>query len=174
MARTISTALQAELDKTVTRIGYLLELNTSPVLRWCNLGEVTWDSVVWVPYDFELSGVGSADDGPSRASLKVQNLDSAAAAALLDADMAALVLDVWQVAPAATGASDVIRLGRYLVDDLEISTDKLELRLLPEGSVDAFSPRKRIDPSNGFNYALAPGVTIAWESEIYVVGDNRG
>lgn len=171
MARTISTALQAEFDKSVTRVGYLLELNTSPTLRWCDVGQVTWQGNTYVPFDFDVSGVGSGVSKTAR--LEIQNLDSAVAAILLGAQASALICDLWQVAPSATGNADVVRLGKFLFADMEIKLDKLQARLISQSSIDAFSPRRRVDPYNGFNYALPEGAVIAWENDLYIVGMDR-
>lgn len=174
MPRTISTALQAEFNKTVTRVGYLVQVNVSPVLRWCNVGSVSWSGFTWNAYEFELRGAGSSTDRVVQPSLKVQNLDSAAAAVIADANMSTLTLDVWQAAPSALGASDPVRIGKYFVGSVEIGLDSLDMRLIPEAMVDAYSPRRRIDAANGLAYALPEGTQIAWGNEVYFVGFDTG
>lgn len=174
MPRTISTALQAEFNKTITRVGYLVEFSTTPTQRWCSVGTVSWNGNTWNAYDFELRGAGGAADRVVQPTLKVQNLDSAAAAVFLDANLSNLTAEVWQVAPSAVGTNDPVRLGKYFVGYLEVGLDSLDMRLVPEVLLDAFSPRRRIDSSNGFDYALPQGTQIAWGNEIYFVGFDTG
>lgn len=173
MGRTVTAALQAELSKPITRIGYLLEFSSLPILRWCDVGDVTWNGFIFSEYDVEVRGLGGSADGASNASLKVQNLDDAAASVFVDMDMGAVTLDVWQVAPAAVALADVVQIGRFMLGDLEIGIDYLTAPLIPERSLDAFSPRRRVDPSNGFKFALPAGTKISWENEIYVVEEER-
>lgn len=166
MPRSISSALQAEFSKPITRVGYLLSISLSPVLQWCSVGTVNWDSKVWVDYSFDIRGIG----GDEEVVLTVQNVDNAVAAAFMDADLAAVDAEVWQVAPAALGSSDVVRVGRFMFGPVDIAPDKMTARLVQENSIDAFSPRDRVDPANGFSYALPEGAKIYWENEVYVNG----
>lgn len=174
MPRSVSAALQIELSKVVTRVGYLLSVNAAPALRWCNLETVNWNGMVFVDYGFEVSGVGGSVDGPAAAVLSVQNLDNAVAAAFAVIDVTTTTVDLWQVAPAATATADVVKLGRYLLGPMQIELERLTVRLIPENSLDAFSPRRRVDQANGFFYALPEYSKIPWESEVYVVGSDRG
>lgn len=175
MARGISGDLQIELSKTITRVGYLLEFSgLSQTLRWCDIGNVTWNGNIFVPYEFTISGIGDSVDGNRTPSLKVQNLDNAAAAIFANADMSAAKLTAWQVAPAAVDPEDPVPLGVFMFGDMEIGLDTLSLRLVNELMLDAYAPRRRVDPANGFNYAMPEGTQIAWENEIYIVEHNRG
>lgn len=170
MPRTISTALQAEFNKTVTRVGYLVQVNVSPVVRWCNVGTVSWNSNTWSAFDFEVQGFTASADAVAQPTLNVQNLDSSAASTFLNANMSTLSIDVYQVAPSALAVGDVVRLGKFFVSSCEISLDKAQLRLIPEVLMDAFSPRRKIDAGSGFNFALADGTQIYWNGETYLVG----
>lgn len=174
MPRTISTALQAELDKTVTRLGYLVSLNASPAVRLCDLGTVTWNSLSWSSADIEVRGIGGSTEKLAQPSLKIQNLDDVIGAGLMNADMSSLTVDVYQVAAGALAVGDVVRLGRYFVNSAEIGLDSATVSLVPEVLVDAYSPRRRIDTGSGFSYALPEGTQIAWGNEIYFVGFDTG
>lgn len=177
MPRTISAALQIEFDKPVTRIGYLLAFATSPALRLCDLGTVDWNpgdgTKVFAQYDFDVSGLGGEDGGPLDGRLSFQNLDNAIAATLLAAPVPTSV-DVYQVAPSATTTADVKRVGRYSLGNIELDPTRLQVSLIAEKSSAAFSPRRRVDPLNGFSYAQPVGSKIAWENEVYIVGSDRG
>lgn len=177
MARTIQTSVQSEFDKPVTRVGYLVELSTSPALRWCDLGTLAWGGNTYVAYDFTVRGIVGVGVGRA-GTLEVQNLDDAAAAALVDADMSSVICTIWQVAPAAIDATGVnstpgMKLGEFHIGDMEITLDKLRIQLVATSAMSAFSPRRRVDPANGFYYALPEGTQIAWENEVYVVGAER-
>ena len=171
MSRSISSPLATEFAKRVTRVGYLVQISGGAYpLNLCDLDTVSWDAKVWSAYSFALSGIGSGGE----AGLEIQNLDSAIASYFSSLDLSSATCDVWQVAPSALGASDVVRLGRYMLGACEITTDRMGVRLIPQRSLTSFSPRRRIDPSNGFNFAIPDGTKIPWESELYIVGDERG
>lgn len=177
MARTVPAAVQAEFDKSVTTVGYLVEILTSPPLRFCDVATVTHGGKTFIPYDFTIRGL-SGSNVARGGVLEIQNLDDTAASVFVDADMSAVKCNVWQVAPNAadaTGANTTpaIKLGEFSLGALDISLDRLTVQLISPASLDAFAPRRRVDPSNGFRYALPDGTQIAWENEIYVVGEDR-
>ena len=174
MPRAVSAALQTELSKTITRLGYLLSFSTTPPLRLCNVGAVEWNGLIFIEYDFTLEGAGYDVNGSNPCTLRIQNLDDAVAALFSLADFSAVTCDVWQIAPAAVATADAARLGRYALGECEIGVDWMRLQLEPENALAAFSPRRRVDPSYGFYHALPEGSKIAWENEVYIVGGDRG
>jgi hypothetical protein len=177
MSRTVTAALQVELSKTITRLGYLLSFTFpagSPI-RMCNIGTVNWMGSPYIDYDFTLSGIGSAAERTAEPSLSIQNLDSVIAATFIDANFALVTVDAWQVAPAAVSTlADVVSLGRYMVGEYDLELEKMTMHLIPEGAIDDFSPRLRVDPANGLKFALPRGKKIPWGSEIYVAGSADG
>jgi hypothetical protein len=168
MPRVISTALQTEHDKTITRVGYLLSITmATSVLQLSNIGDVTWNSKLFINSDFNVSGIGGGSDG----RLTIQNLDKLVGDVFASMDMSNVTCDVYYVAPSAVALSDVKQLGKYSFGDCDIGLDILQVQLI---ALNAFSPRRRIDPSFGFYYAMPDGSKITWEGETYIVGQERG
>lgn len=174
MPRSISAALQAELDKTVTQVGYLVQWNTAPLLRWSNLGDLDWASVPWVDFDFTVEGLRFDQERELECTIRTQNLDNAIAGQFLGTQMADVTVDLYQLARGALAAGDPVKLATFAVDSCEIGLAVLEARLVSVASLYAFSPRRRVDLANGFAYALQQGAQVAWENEIFVFEEDRG
>ncbi len=167
--RSVSAGMQTELDKRITRLGYLLQINASQTLRWSNRGAVTYNGVPWIPVDFELEGLQFRPDADPKASLKVQNLDDTVGALFLTEPMADATIDVYQFTPNALTAGDAVYLVKMVFDKVTIGLDSLAAQLAAFSSVYQFSPRRRVDAYNGFKFALPPGTVLAWGNEQFVL-----
>jgi hypothetical protein len=174
VTRAVSTGLQAELDKTVTRIGYLLQINGSEIRRWSNLGDTTYLAVPWAGVDFDISGLRWDTDRDPDCTLKVSNLDSAVAAWFMLEQLQDVTVDIYQFAPAALADGDASYLAKFVFDSCQIKLDVLEARLVAYSSLYAYSPRRRVDSSNGFNFALPKGTQVTWGNEVYIVEPENG
>lgn len=172
--RTLSSALLTELDKTVTEVGYLVQWGTSPVMRWSDLGEITWDSRIWVPVDFTLQGLDFDGEAELSATLTVQNLDSVAAGAFLGAAVPDVAVEIHQFARGALAAGDAPRIAVMAIDGCEIGLDRVTVRLIEQSALSSFAPRRSIDASHGFRFALPAGTMIAWESELFIAEPEDG
>lgn len=174
MPKSISVALQAELDKTVTSIGYLVQWNMAPIIRWSDLGDITWNSLIWVSADFKITGLRFDPEKDLEATISIQNLDNTIGALFLTTQMADVTVDIYQVSRGALAVVDVVKLGSFAVDKSEIKIDRVIVQLVAMSSLYSFSPRRRIDPYNGFNYAMPSGSVIIWENEIATVEHENG
>ncbi|MBL0142665.1 MAG: hypothetical protein IPP91_11330 [Betaproteobacteria bacterium] len=173
MPRKISTALDTELAKTITSVGYLIEMVMSSTLRMSNLGTVSWDGYPWVGVDFSLDNMEASEAGRMTPSLAIQNLDSAMAALFLTDNMADVRVTCRQFARGALGVADVVTLFTLAVGEARIGLKEIVIQLVPEMNA-AFSPRRRVDPSFGFSYALPRGSQVAWENEIFTTEAANG
>lgn len=174
MPRTITAALAVELAKTVTSVGYLIQINASQILRWSNLGDVTYLGVPWVDVDFAIEGLSWDSDRDPECSLQIQNLDNAIAALFLNEAMADVTVDLYQFARGALASGDASQLARFVLGNTKIKLDKLEVPLIGQSSLSEFSPRRRIDQVNGFYFALPRGTQLVWENEILIAEPENG
>jgi hypothetical protein len=173
VSRTISAALTAENAKTITELGYLVRFSTPSPIQVCDIGTLVWNSMTFIKFGFKIPGLGGSVDAAQEPSFTAQNLDNSIGAELMNADFSKVICDVWQVSRNATAVSDAVRLGRFMCNGCSITNERIEMRLLAENSLDSFSPRRRIDPYNGFYYALPDGTKIVWENETYMAEIER-
>lgn len=174
MPRAISTGLATELAKTVTRVGYLLQINGSEIRRWSNLGDVTYLGVPWADVDFEITGLRWDADRDPECQLRMNNLDSAAAAWFLLEPLADVTVDLYQFAAGALADGDAPQIARFVFDGMTVRLATLEARLTAQSSLYSYSPRRRVDSSNGFSYALPKGTQITWGNEVFIVEPEDG
>jgi hypothetical protein len=186
MTRTVSSALAAALEETVTGIGYLVQiaLGGSPTsyLRWCDIGDHYYPQTgsppsggnLYSAVDFTVSGIALALDSPSPKSvtIDVQNLDSAMSAIVLNADLSTAEVTIWQIARGITSTGDAAQLGVFVVDGAEIGLDSVRLALSAYAAANLFAPRLRVNAANGLSRALPPGTKITWANQIYEIGEN--
>lgn len=168
MPRTVSSALATELAKTITSVGYLVEIGTSTPKRLSNIGTVTWNSLTWSNSDFSVDGLAFDTDQPLTASLAIQNLDGVMGAALLSSSekMYSTLVTIYQFARGALAAGDVPKVAVMAISTLEVTLARVSLSLVEAKSATSFTPRRRVTPAFGFSFATAPGTTFQWGNEI--------
>lgn len=173
MPRKVSIGFQTELSKQVTQLGYLVQITTSQVMRWSNMGAQTYKGVPWIDVDFTIEGLSFRPDQDPRCTLRVQNLDNVAGALFLNEDMADAVIDIYQFSPNALVDGDAPMLVRMVFDGVTIGLETVEAQLQSFSSVNSFSPRRRVDSYGGFNHALPPGTIISWENEQFELVEDQ-
>jgi hypothetical protein len=176
MPRILSSALLTELAKTVTTVGYLVQIGTTTPQRWSNIGAVTWNALAWSDMDFVVEGLEFSSDVDLTARLTVQNLDGVAAALFLSASehLYNVVVTIYQFAHGALGVGDVPLIAVMAVDACDVGLDKVVLSLTDANVDAAFSPRRRVAPTDGFNFAAPGGTVIAWGNEILTLAPSDG
>lgn len=169
--RTITSALQTEFDETVTSVFYLIQITGTQILRWSNGhgDDITFQGVPWIDMDFDITGLSFDPDKDPECGIKVNNMDGAVAAFLRTEPIAECIIDIYQMARGATADDDIPMLVRMVFGDCEIGPDFLSGSLLGYASRYAFSPRRRVDPYNGFNFALPRGTKIVWGTETFIL-----
>lgn len=168
MPRDTSAAFDAEIDKPITAVGYLMQINASQTLRWCDIGDQTYMGFPWVDVDMEIKGLRWEIDRDVEFSFEVSNLDNAVAAIFLTEQMADVTVDLWQFARGALADGDAVHIARCVIDSCRIKPDRMEASCSGQASMSAFSPRRRIDSTNGFKFALPRGTVIQWGGETFV------
>lgn len=173
MPQTISSALATAFAGPVTQPGYLVQINASQILRWSTLGNITYNGVPWTNQDFEVRGLKWDPTQDPVAKLRVQNLDGAIGAFFMLEQLVDVTVDIWQVAAGVLGAGDAAQMPRMVIDDCAIGLDWIEIGLVGYASMNAMSPRRRVEAASGFSYALPPGTQIAWGNEIFILEEGN-
>lgn len=173
--RTVSSALSTELGKSITEIGYLVQLGLSSVARWSNIGQVSWNSQTWFDRSFQVAGLDFNADSELKARLDIANHDGVAGALLLDPSesMYDLTVTIYQFARGALAIDDVPLVATMAVDACRVTPERVTLDLTESNTDAQFSPRRRIAPPD-FAFATPAGTVIAWGNEIYTVEASDG
>lgn len=172
MPRVINAATQTEYNKTVVDIGYLVQFTMSQIVRWCTYDTVNYAGVPWIQFDFKVEGLRFDPEREPEATLRAQNLDNAVSGLFQNEAIADAAVDIYEVVPLALAAGDAPKLARLYVNGCEITRTEIILKLVSARSAFAVAPRRRIDPSEGFSYAIAPGSQIPWGNEILIAEED--
>jgi hypothetical protein len=167
MPRPLSGPLVTALAQVITGVGYLVQWNMAGNPRWSDIGDLTWNSVVWAATDFTVSGLTWDVDIDQSCTIKVSNVGNAAGALFLGQNMADVTVDLYQYERSATASGDIAKLVQLAVDSVEIALDAVTIRLIAQSSMNAMSPRLPIDPANGFKFGMAAGKVIPWGNEVF-------
>lgn len=182
MPRDISSALATELAKTITTVGYLVEIGFSSVRRWSNIGQVTWNSQTWQDVDFAVDGLSFDPDAPLSATLTIPNVGIPAgesvypSALFIDPTLAltTIPITVYQFAYGALAVADVPKVAVMAIDGVDFSHAAVRIALAESKDAAAFSPRRKINTTNGFKFATPAGTVIPWQGEVFVAGPANG
>lgn len=176
MPRTVSSALSTELAKTITSVGYLVEIGITSPKRLSNIGTVTWNSLTWTNSDFVVEGLAFDTDQPLTGSLSLQNLDGVMGAALLSSSekMYSTLVTIYQFARGALADGDVPKVAVMAITTMEVTLERVSLSLVESKSATSFAPRRRVTPGFGFSFATAPGTTFQWGNEIITLEAANG
>jgi hypothetical protein len=68
----------------------------------------------------------------------------------------------------------VPKIAVMAVASLEVTLERVTLALVESKSATAFSPRRRVSPAFGFNFATAPGTQFAWGNQIVTIESGNG
>lgn len=176
MPRTTSAALDAELAKAITSVGYLVQVGFVATERWSNIGQVTWNALNWLDRPFNIEGLEFSADSALACRMTIANHDDVAGAKFraTTEHMYDIVITLYQFARGALGVLDVPVIASMVINTCTINPERVSLDL-GELSTDAqFSPRRRIAPSDGFNFATPAGTVIPWGNEILTVESGNG
>jgi hypothetical protein len=185
MPRSVSSALATAIAQKITSVGYLIEIGTTVTRRWSNIGQVSWNSLTWQNVSFALEGLAFDADASLAANLTIQNLagiagESPSTTKAADIFLSStehmydILVTVYQFERSALAAIDVPKIAILAINDCEIGVDKVKVSLVENKSDAAFSPRRRISPTDGFYFATPAGTVLQWENEILTVEPSDG
>lgn len=164
--RTLSAELLAELALTVTRPGYLVQIDFPVAVRLSTMGDVEWDSQTWVGSDIRVRNLSANMAGSGSATIEAGNADLAWSALILGYGVARRRIRIWA---AYAGAID----GAVLVFDGlgangSITHKTATITTATPGEVRQ-SPRKFINAAAGFQHLQPAGTRIPFNGEIFVL-----
>lgn len=177
--RTVSSAFNTEIIKTVTSVGYLIDVNfpTASDLKWSNIGAVTWNSVNWLDRDFEVSGLNFDVDDELSCTITIPNLIKAGetypSAIFMGSDkLYETPVTIYQFARGALAVADVPKMAYMVINGAKITIDKVVLSLGEYKIQGGFSPYRKINNAFGFKFCQPPGTKIIWGNEILTVEER--
>lgn len=163
--RTLSAPLLAELGLTVTRPGYLVQIDFSTPLYLSTLGDISWNGHTWTGADLKVSGLATSESGRQAGRLTLGNAWADYGALVLNegvADRAIAIYAVWagQIEPLLefSGVGDAAEVG-----------DRVSISLAAQGSRSLYSPRRFINSSTGFNTLLPAGTKVTIGTQTFTL-----
>jgi len=165
----LSTALMTELKLTVTRPGYLVQLDFSTILYLSTLGDISWDSKSWTGMDVKVSGIGQDGSGGTSGTLTLGNTDNAYGALILNEGASDIPIKIYAIYANATSTGDPVEVFSGVVDGATIDSSMVTLTLSSQGNSTLYSPRVFINKASGFNFLQPVGTKILVGSETFIL-----
>jgi hypothetical protein len=168
--RTLTPALQAEVDKHKTTPAFLVEILFDPPLHLSSRGDRSLLGSDWEEWDVGVSGIGqdSAAGAGGQASLKLGNTDLSISTVILSQGIAGRQVTIWQFYGSAPDSDDVMEVFRGIAGEASISGDRaVAIALKREEQSVLFSPRNYITRKEGFSFLIAPGTIMNFNGEVY-------
>ena len=167
MSRTLSTATTAALAFTVTRPGYLVEINGA--LRYSSFGAVTWNSLSWGDNDVRVRLSRADGTASSDVTVTLGNGGQALTAILLSANYTGTALKVWKAYRGALAVADPVLVFDGVVSDSQITPEWATLTGTSERMEWSACPRLRINKATGFNALLPAGTRLTIGTQTLVI-----
>lgn len=167
--RTLSAALITELGLTVTRPGYLIEIQYSTVLRLSTLGDISWNSYSWAGADAVVSNLSQDGKGFAAAALAVGNTDLVMGALVLNNGANDVPVNIWAVYAGATALADPVQVFSGVTNGASIAADKVQFQLVAQGRQTLESPRVFISQLSGFSFLKPAGSTVPVGGETFTL-----
>lgn len=164
--KTLSAALILELNLVVTRPGYLVHLGYPSPYYLSTLGDVTWNNIAWNSHDVKVSGISQDGKGSNSASLALGNTLGNWGVTALSEGVVDIPVNIWAVYAGAP--NDAVQVFSGVMDGCEITADKVNLVLVPQGNKTLESPRVFISPPT-FNFLQPEGTRITCGNETFVL-----
>lgn len=154
--RTLSASLLAELNLSVTRPGYFVQIDFSTPLRLSTMGDITWGGYTWYGSPVKVSNIQKDENGSQSGTLVLGNLSLDYGAIVLNegvADRAITIYAVW------AGVVEPIMEFYGVGDSAEVGDDVV-ISLVSQGTKTLYSPRRFINAASGFMTLLPRGTKI--------------
>ena len=168
---TLSGPTLAALGLTVTRPGFLIQIEFSTILRLSTMGDVTWNSLLWTAADIRVSGLGQDGSATTTGQLTLGNADQAYGALVLNEGASDIRVSVWALYAGATATGDPVQRFTGVINGATIDVDNhvVTLPLVSQGVNTLHSPRVFINKASGFNFLQPAGTKIPFGNETFVL-----
>lgn len=164
--RILTTKLLDELNLTVTRPGYLIQIGFSSIIRLSSIGDVYWGNYYWYPTAFNVSGISHTGNAYSEATLSINNIDNTYSALVLNEGASDIPIKVY--ACYSSLSETVTQVFDGVIDGADIDTKNVTFRLTPQGNNTLYSPRVFISKPK-FNFLQPEGTKLVANGQTYVL-----
>lgn len=166
--KTLTAALLAELGLTVTRPGYLVEIDFATPLRLSTLGDISFAGQAWTAADIQVRGLSADQSGQQAGSLILANTLADYGVLILDEGIADRAIRVWACYAGAT--ADALEVFNGVGDEARWdASGRITLTLADSALRTAFWPRQRINAASGFTKLIPAGTRIVVAGQPYVL-----
>jgi hypothetical protein len=165
MPEALAPALSAELSRTVTAPGYLIQIDLPGVtLRYSTRGAQTFDGQQWNPAAWIYR----------EGQLSLPGGDPNVAAVFLSHDVYNRRVQVWMFYGDAVTPDTARQLFDGVIDGMPSIVDGITLRLWQSSASTLYAPRGIINAQNGFSVLPAPGLKFDWNGTTIEFGGGDG
>lgn len=161
MARTLTSPLQTEVGRTITRPVYLVYIGlTVPVRYNTTKADIIWDTFTWGPQDIVVSNMNADKNS---CLMKIQNTDLVVGASILSGNYDDKVVAVYKYYN-----GEAVQLIDGVISTSKVSTRWGELSVIDAGA--SYSQAPRIQFSDELFQSLPQhGTVVHWGSETFVI-----
>jgi hypothetical protein len=166
--RTLTSTQLTATSARITTPAYLVELGFGTVLRLSTRNDQTWGGYTWVGGRLgKVSGLQWDGQGAQRGNLEIINTDLAFSALILNEGAADRSCRIW--AFYGDNPADAQPVFDGVMDEADISPDRVRLSLVGENTRTLYSPRRFIGAGTGFNRLRPAGTKITWGGQTYIL-----
>lgn len=172
--RTLSGALIAALQATVTSPGFLVSIAfASGTVYLSSRADFTYDGNTYTAADIELSGLGADAKGDQRGSLRIGNTDGAMGVIVLNEANADWTILVYVYDAAATATADVVEIFDGIGNGVTLDERAVTIDLTSAKTSTQFVPAEYITAEQGFSYLPPAGMRIVTPTAVYTLESSR-
>lgn len=164
--RTLTPAMQAATAARITRPLHLVQLDSTPPLRFCTLQTLTLMGASWQEAGLQINGLG----GDGAPSLVFTDPDGAIATAVLQGLLDDVPVTVWAGDAAALADTDPVIVWQGATDGASIDpAGRVTLNLSSAPSIALYAPRLFYGPALGMNTMIPAGAVVKVGDKTYTV-----
>ena len=165
--RTLTAALEAAVGGSVTKPGFLVQIDWSTPARLSSRGTFTWNSQTWTSAAIDTSGV-RVDNIKVSGTLELGNADNQWGAMVLTYGIAGIPITVYGFDAGAVAATDdVVLLASAVGGKAAVGTDKVKVSLR-EATSFVYTPRTYVRYPD-FTVLIPAGTTFRVNDQIFKI-----
>jgi hypothetical protein len=165
--KTLTTPMQAAVSARITRPLHFVQIDASPVLRFCTLSDTSWAGYTWSRRDMQISGLG----GSGSPQIVFADPDGVIAAAALSGLLDDKPITLWAGDATATAAGDPVQSFTGAIDSFAIdpAAGRTTITLAAAPPATLFAPRLFYGPGMGMNTMIPAGTILKVGDKVYTV-----
>ena len=164
--RTLTPAMQAATAARITRPLHLVQLDSTPPLRFCTLQTLTLMGASWQEAGLQINGLG----GDGAPALVFTDPDGALATAVLQGLLDDVPVTVWAGDAAALADTYPVIVWQGATDGASIDpAGRVTLNLSSAPSIALYAPRLFYGPALGMNTMIPAGAVVKVGDKTYTV-----